>query len=539
MSQAQEVINYHETTKHHFHRYARSAGYMDWANQPNPFRIYEGAEVFPLPLSGGQLADIAYHRLYSSADILPQPLNISSLGSFLGLCLGLSAWKAAGGSRWSLRINPSSGNLHPTEGYLILPSLGELPSGIYHYNVFHHALEKRIGLPENAWPLLKTHFQGAGFLVVLSSIFWRESWKYGERAYRYCNLDVGHALAALAYAARVHGWRLTAITGAGDDQIAAMLGLDRTPFEALEEEVPDLMAWVAVENCSVDISQTLPDDWTRIFSSLKMDGHPNRLSPSTVDWSIIYRTEAVARKPPTPAMVYHPTDRPVFFAPPSTCQAVDVIRRRRSATAFDPRKNATREAFLSLLERTLARPGAPPFDAALMGPAVDLLLFVHRVADVDPGLYFLIRSGEDLAPFKSIFNSSFLWRPAHPGLPLWQLSQGEVTLEALEVSCHQEIAGHSAFALAMLAPLKQMVADRPYLYRHLHWECGMIGQVLYLEAEAQGMRGTGIGCFFDDAVTELLGVKDEALNSLYHFTIGHALEDQRIQTLPAYHHLVR
>src|SRR6266436_609357 len=37
-----ETLLYHEQTKHHFHRYAKSLGFLDWANQPNPFRFYEG-----------------------------------------------------------------------------------------------------------------------------------------------------------------------------------------------------------------------------------------------------------------------------------------------------------------------------------------------------------------------------------------------------------------------------------------------------------------------------------------------------------------
>ena len=62
----------------------------------------------------------------------------------------------------------------------------------------------------------------------------------------------------------------------------------------------------------------------------------------------------------------------------------------------------------------------------------------------------------------------------------------------------------------------------------------MIGQVLYLEAEAAGVRGTGIGCFFDDPVHSLLGLETQRFQSLYHFTVGHPIEDQRLTTLPAY-----
>ena len=65
----------------------------------------------------------------------------------------------------------------------------------------------------------------------------------------------------------------------------------------------------------------------------------------------------------------------------------------------------------------------------------------------------------------------------------------------------------------------------------------MIGQILYLEAEAQGVRATGIGCFFDDPVHDLLGLPDDAFQSLYHFTVGGPRDDERLATRAAYHHL--
>jgi len=89
----------------------------------------------------------------------------------------------------------------------------------------------------------------------------------------------------------------------------------------------------------------------------------------------------------------------------------------------------------------------------------------------------------------------------------------------------------------MIAAFKDPVAGNPFAYRQLFWESGMIGQVLYLAAEAQGVRGTGIGCFFDDAVHEILGFTDNQYQSLYHFTIGKPLEDPRLTTYPPYYHL--
>ena len=89
----------------------------------------------------------------------------------------------------------------------------------------------------------------------------------------------------------------------------------------------------------------------------------------------------------------------------------------------------------------------------------------------------------------------------------------------------------------MVAEFSETIETAPWLYRRLFWECGLIGQMLYLEAEAAGIRGTGIGCYFDDSVHALLGFKDEQFQSLYHFTVGRPLEDKRLETLPAYGHL--
>ncbi|MGD2022118.1 MAG: hypothetical protein PVH97_13525, partial [Desulfobacterales bacterium] len=109
---AKEIFHYHEATKHHFERYARSLGYMDWQNQPNPFRFYKNVPIVRLPLRNAD-PPADYKGLYERQDNSPQPIGLETVAGFLELSLGLSAWKAVSGSRWSLRINPSSGNLHP------------------------------------------------------------------------------------------------------------------------------------------------------------------------------------------------------------------------------------------------------------------------------------------------------------------------------------------------------------------------------------------------------------------------------------------
>jgi hypothetical protein len=132
----------------------------------------------------------------------------------------------------------------------------------------------------------------------------------------------------------------------------------------------------------------------------------------------------------------------------------------------------------------------------------------------------------------------FAWsRP--PGCPetlaLYLLQAGDARELASQVSCQQDIAGDGAFSLGMLAEYQgALVANGPWFYRRLYWEAGAIGQVLYLEAEAAGVRATGIGCFYDDPVHQVYGVAGLAFQSIYHFTVGGHVDDPRLTTLPPY-----
>jgi len=112
MSEAfDQVIAYHLRTKHQPHAMARGPARMDWANQPNPFRSYEGTQHINLERLG----------FIDSGNGLsgPSALNMKNLSRLFFESLALSGQKSLAGSKWHLRVNPSGGNLHPTEGYLI------------------------------------------------------------------------------------------------------------------------------------------------------------------------------------------------------------------------------------------------------------------------------------------------------------------------------------------------------------------------------------------------------------------------------------
>src|SRR6478609_1011874 len=223
------VVDYHERSKHRLQRYAAGPGGLDWANQPDPFRTFEGAPRFQLPLAADTLAT-SYDDVRTRNLPPPAQIDLGSVAILFELAFGLSAWKSFGGNRWALRCNSSSGNLHPTEAYLLCASMADLPGGLYHYVSRDHALEQRAAFvgPDR------------GLLVGISSIHWREAWKYGMRAWRYCQHDCGHAIAAVAYAAAALGWQARMVSPLSDEVLAGLLGLDRAgDFDAAETEAPD------------------------------------------------------------------------------------------------------------------------------------------------------------------------------------------------------------------------------------------------------------------------------------------------------------
>ncbi len=557
------VIAYHVRTKHHFDRYAKSLGFLDWANQPNPFRRFEGACLVPLPLLGAdeEPRSPSYDAIYQADAVASQPLTIRTLSRFFELALGLSAWKRAGESEWALRNNPSSGNLHPTEGYVLLPPLDEsgLPPGLYHYAPREHGLELRSECPAESITRLLAGFPPGAFLFGLTSVHWREAWKYGERAFRYCNHDVGHALGSARIAAATLGWKMLLLDGADQNQVARVLGTHRAEdYGEAEPEHPDCLAviWPDASGArpAADLPLCLDQALVSDLIAGSWHGKANRLSREHgVHWDAIDdAAEASWKTTVEPLAVQRSQGSVLSTTHHDSRTAVDagrIIRQRRSAVAFDAKTGMPSETFFHILQRLMPQAGAPqvdrpmPWDLLPWEPAIHLMLFVHRVEGLRPGLYVLARDYNRLPLLKSSMSPDLEWSPT-PGcpadLPLYWLLQGDAQRLAAQVSCHQGIAGDSAFSLGMLAEFEGRLRDRgAWWYPRLFWEAGLVGQVLYLEAEAAGLRGTGIGCFFDDPVHEIVGIKDLALQSLYHFTIGGPVDDGRLLTLPPYYHLRR
>lgn len=542
------VYAYHDRTKHRPQGYARSPGFMDWANQPDPFRHYDNAPCLQLDQpSISETPD--YDSLYKKMEGTVNVVNRESISRLFYESLALSAWKQAGGTQWSLRVNPSSGNLHPTEAYLVsgpIPGLSE-EAAVYHYNAYQHALEKRLVLTGGEWLEIHRHLSTPSLLVALSSIYWRESWKYGERAFRYCHHDVGHAIAAITAAAALLQWDTRLVETVSDQEMASLLGIGNQ--QDSEAEHPDCLLAISAKAGDnlrkaplVELSTTLLEQ----LNSNRFSGTANTLSNTHQDWPIIETVAKATRYDgdPVPGQgveIHAGTGNTPGAANDRPVSARRIIRERRSAIAMDGHSHISSGSFFTMMRHVLPLSGNNVTSVLPWRARISLAIFIHRVDGLPPGLYLLVRDPGHEDSLRGALHSEFHWeKPVScpVSLSLYLLLETDVRDASRMICCHQDIACDGSFALAMLAEFDSSIEQHGAgFYPRLFWEAGIIGQILYLEAEAAGVRGTGIGCFFDDVMHDVLGIRDHSWQSLYHFTVGKPVDDPRLQTLPPYRHL--
>ncbi len=317
---------------------------------------------------------------------------------------------------------------------------------------------------------------------VLTSIAWREAWKYRDRAYRYCLHDIGHAWQALALAAQSMGCETFAFGDFPDDEIAASLRLS-------EDEWPMLV----IESRGECIPVREPDNSETVWYG----GQPNALSKERTVYPLIEDIHAATKKHSTNVGQAFRLPGPASL--PGTRPFGEVVRKRRSALDFEGgTKTISHSQLLTIL--AFATPGGEPF--------VQLYLYIHRVDGLEPGVYRFSSESMDLKPIKT----------------------GDQRVMAAGLSLGQALAGNACVAFSMIADLDRatrIYGDRGY--RYAHFEAGAIGHRLYLAAEALGLGATGIGAFYDDEVHRYLNLTPEQGQVVYHFAIGYPVPDPRLE----------
>src|ERR1700726_2344947 len=357
---------YHELTKHSVESLRRTQYYLDWANMPNPFRHYEGAPILDLPADppAPQISVLEVLECKAGNTLARDGAEFLSQLLFYSAAISASKRVSSTGASYALSVNPSSGNLHPTEFHFCAQGLAGWPDGLYHYRPSSHMVEQR-AIGDFGAKLVGT---SAPLIFILTSVAWREAWKYRDRAYRYCLHDVGHAWQALTLAARSIGCESFALSHFSDDWVSESCLLS-------EDEWPMLI--IGIYGASIPVRRLDP------VETILFGGQPNRLSEENALYPLIERihaatklnSEAIAPSLGQPKS----SDRAEISLPPpiSTSRSFgDVVRTRRSALDF---RGGGESISLSQLATLLSSTKEPLFADFATTRFVSLYLYVHSV----------------------------------------------------------------------------------------------------------------------------------------------------------------
>jgi SagB-type dehydrogenase family enzyme len=486
---------YHESTAHSVESLRRVPHVLDWVNMPDPFRHYEGVPVLDLPADppSPDIPALDVLQGFSGTTAVRDGPTFLSQLLFYSASISASKLVPSTGYRYALRVNPSSGNLHPTEFHFLTRGLKEWPNGLYHYRPSSHMAEQRASGDLE----MKLAGSSAPIVFVLTSIVWREAWKYRDRAYRYCLHDMGHAWQALALTARAIGCESFAVGHFPDDEVAQLCRLP-------EDEWPMLI--VELRGGSIPVRE--PDACETVWYG----GHANQLSKERTAYTRIDGIHGATKlsksacrgiSPAEPA----PTGSGEITLPPaasSTRAFGEVARMRRSALDFVGGTQSMSFTQLSAILAAAIQPQLADFAATRF---IQLYLYVHRVYGLEPGLYRLWPAPAELERIKS----------------------GDQRVAAAGLSLGQDLAGNACVAFSIIGDLDRAArahGDRGY--RYVHFEAGAIGHRLYLAAEAFGLGATGIGAFYDEEVNRYLSLTPGQGRVVYHFAIGYPVHDFRL-----------
>lgn len=471
---------------------------IDWSAQPLGYRAYDTSAGIAL----GQFLPITPNPFSDDADPLGGEgpglgRSLSALSRWLFFTYGVTG--IINGQRMTyLRAAPSAGGLYPAELLLVVRDWPELEPGIYGFQPVRHQLIPLWEGPEYADALAAAGWHAApleeaGAIAVLGGITARSSWRYRERGYRRVLLDAGHVLGNAQLAAHALGIGQTATTAFHDDAVSACL-----------RESPEGFAPLALIALGVDDPPPRPS-WPWLPSPLSSDDEV--ADTTATEFPFTRRLEAAGRLPARrPVLVARAeahadeaADRhgwavadhlgaALSAASPLTNDPLSVLIRRRSCRQYSG-AGCARDA----LGRILAAAYHPATVA--LGPAVELArhhlrtyLAIRAVEGLEPGVYYLAPAALELR----------LVKVGDPGETVQHLCLG------------QELGGAAAFTVFHAADLPRAVAeDGDRCYRLLHLEAGQLGERLNLAAQVEGLGASGIGGFFDDQGTGLLGLPSE------------------------------
>jgi SagB-type dehydrogenase family enzyme len=481
---------YHEITKHSYTSVRAGAYPLDWDNRPAPYKIYPEAGSMALPRDLDLSAMPTLAAIASPGDAT-NTLDLATLTRILFCANGLTRQQAVGGEQYHFRAAASAGALYPIETYLATADVDDMEAGLYH---FSPADLKVQGLRRGDWREVLEHatanhpaIANARAILIMSAIFWRSTWKYRARAYRYCFWDAGTILANLLAAANAEGISAEVVTAFVDAEIETLVGIDGEREGAIclvalgwtDKPAAKSPPLTPLEVQSIELSREVA------YQPLIKMHRESRLESIKEVMRVRGAEVAMAAASNAEQLRFDEID-------PADARVLgDTILRRGSS------RNFAREAIGAdeLTTIVSASSGVSKLDFPRL---TDTYLIVNAVDDLAPGAYYFDREAKSFELLKA----------------------GDFRAHAGYLSLEQWL-GHDCSALVIyMANLERVLAALGNRgYRDAHLEAGLLAGGAYLASYALDRGATGL-TFYDEETTKFLSPHAEGKSPLLMVAVG-------------------
>jgi SagB-type dehydrogenase family enzyme len=492
---------YHDGTKHSYQSVRSDPHFLDWGNQPRPFKIYPGLEPIPLPRAPRTGVPALAAIAPAPPPEQPRALALDDVAALFYYSAGLTRRRKYPSGELAFRAAACTGALYEIELYAVCSDLAGLAAGIYLYSPGDHSLRRLRGgdfrgvlVRAAAGERAIAH---APVTFVSTGTYWRNAWKYRARTYRHFGWDNGTMLANLFAVAAARGLPARVVSGFLDATVNRLLGLD-TAREVALNLVP--VGWLA-DPVPADAGdppplelETLPYSHHEVDYPAMQAMHESATLADPGEVAAWRGAAAPPRELPEPAGAVIPLEpAPSDLLPPDAVE--DVIERRGSSRAF-LRESIPLEALSSSLI------GATRGVAAdFLAPGAqlnDLYVIVHAVDGIAPGAYVFHRDPPRLETLRA---GAFRREAGFLGLE-----------QALPADCSAAV-----FFLADLDAVLERFGNRGY--RAVQLEAGIIGGRLYLAQYTQRLGASGL-TFYDDEVTRFFSPHAEGKSAIFLVALG-------------------
>ena len=504
--------DYHNGTKHSYQSIRTNPHYLDWANQPIPFKIYSTLDPIALPQqlsSTAMPALAAIAALGSAGENSPAPTS-QILAEILFLSAGVTKRRNYPGGEMLFRAAACTGALYHVDLYLVCGDLESIEAGVYHFSPHDFALRR---LRRGDYRSVVAHATGeepsiacAPCTLVCASTYWRNAWKYQARAYRHCYWDNGTILANLLAAAAARRMPAKIVLGFVDQVVSRLLGLDPQREGAL--------SLVALGDGAQNRSRNPVDPETLQLETVPLSKQEVQYPAMTTmheasslhdeqevaAWRSADRTESTEEPQPGKA-IFSLKPLPDGEVPQ---EPIEKTILRRGSTREFARESISFAQLSTMLDR--ATRGIP---ADLLNPAAPSLnhiyLIIHAVGELPPGAYYFNRHERALELLK----------------------EGDFRREAGYLGLGQEIPADASVNVYFLADLHEILTrfgNRGY--RAAQLEAAIMGGKLYLAAYAQRLGASGL-TFFDDDVTEFFSPHAARKSVMFLVALGKSAQRKR------------